>query len=168
MNLKKIHYTGLMSSILKSLQLSLKFKKFSTTIFCCTMEGSDDHQESSTAAEMPKPVQETGDSTTESSPTDSINETLEADSSALAVNVANAGCDTHTYASNAEFEELGTDETSLPYAEPSQEVGDNKPSALVVGAVAVDPEVREVYHVINLAFILTVMSILLIMKSNKI
>lgn len=127
------------------------------------MEGNDDHQESSTAAEMPKPVQETGDSTTGSSPTDSINETLVADSSALAVNVANVGRDAHTYASNAEFEELGTDENSLPYAEPSQEVGDNKPSALVTGAVAVDPEVREVYH---LTFILTVMAILLIMKSN--
>ena len=51
---------------------------------------------------------------------------------------------THVYSSMANFEELhvGVDKTSKVYAEPSQEVGHNKPSVLVTGATAGDPEVK--------------------------
>ena len=94
-------------------------------IFCCSMEGSNDRSRS-TAAEMDKPIQETGDSTLEPS---------------LTVGNENG---THVYSSMANFEELhvGVDETSKVYAEPSQEVGHNKPSVLVTGATVGDPEVK--------------------------
>jgi len=39
----------------------------------------------------------------------------------------------HDYASNVNYGEVGMDETSMLYTEPSQEVGYNKPSALVTG-----------------------------------
>jgi len=92
------------------------------------MEGSDDVQDRITAANMCKPVQETGDSTTESSTiagnANGIN------SSGLA---GNGRTFTQICASNAEIAELSMDETSSLYAEPSQEVGYNKPSVLVTG-----------------------------------
>ena len=93
-----------------------------------TMEGSDDVQDSTTAADMCKPVQETGDSATESSTIG--NNVNGIHSSGLA---GNGQTFTQICASNAEIAELGTDETSSPYAEPSQEVGYNKPSVLVTG-----------------------------------
>ena len=45
-----------------------------------------------------------------------------------------------------EIVELSMDETSSLYAEPSEEVGYNKPSALVTG---IDPEVKVVYDILN-------------------
>ena len=91
-----------------------------------------------TAAEMDKPVQETGEHTKESSPTVdtlySVNGTLLTDSSEVAV----INTHEHFYTSNAKSEEVVMDETSMLYAEPSQEVGYNKPSVLVTGAIAVD------------------------------
>ena len=87
-----------------------------------------DVQDSTTAADMRKPVQETGHGATESS--------------LLVGNVNGINCSglagngqtfTQISASNAETAELGMDETSSPYAEPSDEIGYNKPSALVTG-----------------------------------
>ena len=123
-----------------------------------TMEGSDDHQDSAAVAEMlHKPVQETGDSTIESSGTFCNANGI--DSSRLAKNgqTVTQFCET-----NAESERKSMDETSLLYAEPSQEVGYNKPSALVTGA---DPEVKMVHNFLKLAFIFALMAILL--KSEK-
>jgi len=59
----------------------------------------------------------------------------------------------------------GMDETSSLYANPSQEVGYNKPSALVTGAAAIDPEVKVVYDLLKVAFIIALMAVLL--KSEK-
>ena len=129
------------------------------------MEGSDHHQDSTTVVKMlHEPIQETGESTTGSSATIgticNVNGVLLDDSSGLAANV------TQMYASNAGVDELGMDETSSLYAEPSQEVGFNKPlSALVTGAAAVDPEVKMVHDFLKLTFIFALMAILL--KSEK-
>ena len=132
------------------------------------MEGSDHHQDSTTVVKMQhEPIQETGESTTGSSATIgticNANGVLLEDSSGLA---ANGQTITQMYASNAEVDELGMDETSSLYAEPSQEVGYNKPlSALVTGAAAVDPEVKMVHDFLKLTFIFALMAILL--KSEK-
>lgn len=125
------------------------------------MQRSDDHQDSTTSTEIHKPVQETGDSVLESSTTVgnfcNVNGTLLTDS------VASVEIDMQSYASNVDPEEMGMDETSnsLPYVEPIQEVGYSKPSALVTGAAAVDPEVKEVYHFLKLVFIVALIVILL-------
>lgn len=92
------------------------------------MERSDDVQDRITAANMCEPVQETGDSTTE--PSTIAGNANGINSSGLA---GNGWTFTQISASNAEIAELGMDETSLPYADPSQEVGYNKPSVLVTG-----------------------------------
>ena len=102
------------------------------------MEGSDAHQDS--VEMLHESIQETGEVTTESSATigtiSNANGVLLEDSSGLA---ANGQTVTQMYASNVEVDELGMDETSSLYAEPSQEVGYNKPlSALVTGAAAVE------------------------------
>lgn len=54
------------------------------------------------------------------------------------------------------------DETSMPYAEPSQEVGCHKLSVLVTGAAAVDPEVKIMHCSLNPTFVLALMAILLL------
>ena len=129
------------------------------------MEGSDHHQDSTTVVKMlHEPIQETGESTTGSSATIcNANGVLLEDSSGL---TANGQTVTQMHASNAEVDELGMDETSSLYAEPSQEVGYNKPlSALVTGAAAVDPEVKMVHDFLKLTFIFALMAILL--KSEK-
>ena len=108
-------------------------------------------------------MQETGDSVLESTTTVgnfcNVNGTLLTDS------VASVEIDMQSYASNVDPEEMGMDETlnSLPYIEPTQEVGYSKPcSALVTGAAAVvDPEVKEVYHFLKLVFIIALIVILL-------
>ena len=100
----------------------------------------------------PKPIHITD---TISTTTQKIQDTL-SDSGANAVET-----DTHVFASNTESEDIGMDESSFPYTEPSQEVGHKEPSALVTGAAAVDPEVKEVYHFLKLAFIIALMAILL-------
>ena len=124
------------------------------------MEGRDDVQDSTTAADMRKPVQETGDGATESSIiVDNANRILLKDFNGLA---GNGQTFTQTCASNAV---RGTDETSSLYAEPSQEVGYNKPSALVTGAAAIDPEVKVMYNLLKVAFIIALMAVLL--KSEK-
>jgi len=92
------------------------------------MEESNHVQNSTTAADMCKPVQETGDSTTE--PSIIISNGNGINSSGLA---GNGRTFTQICASNAEIAELSMDETSSLYAEPSQEVGYNKPSVLVTG-----------------------------------
>lgn len=92
------------------------------------MEESNHVQNSTTAADMCKPVQETGDSATESSIIISNGNGIK--SSGLA---ENGQTFTQICASNAEIAELSMDETSSLYAEPSQEVGYNKPSVLVTG-----------------------------------
>ena len=126
------------------------------------MQRSDDHQDSTTSTEIHKPVQETGDSVLESSTTVgnfcNVNGTLLTDS------VASVEIDMQSYASNVDPEKMGMDETSnsLPYVQPSQEVGYSNPcSALVTGAAAVDPEVKEVYHFLKLVFIIALIVILL-------
>jgi len=127
------------------------------------MERSDDHQDSTTSTEIHKPVQETGDSVLESSTTVgnfcNVNRTLLTDS------VASVEIDMQSYASNVDPEEIQCPmlpSNSLPYVEPSQEVGYSKPcSALVTGAAAVDPEVKEVYHLLKLVFIIALIVILL-------
>ena len=124
------------------------------------MEGSDDVQYSTTAADMHKPVQETGDGAIESSII--IGNVNGINSSGLA---GNGQTFTQICASNAGIAELGMDETSSLYAEPSQEVGYNKPSALVTGAAAVDPEVKVVYDLLKVAIIVALMAVLL--KSKK-
>ena len=114
-----------------------------------------------TAAEMDKPKQETGEHTQESSPTVgtlySVNGTLLTDSSEVAV------INTHEYfyTSNAKSEEVVTDEASVLYTEPSQEVGYNKSSALVTGTAAVDPEVKVMYPFLTPTLILALIAILL-------
>ena len=124
-----------------------------------TMEGSDDLQDSTNADNMCKPVQETGDGATESSIIiGNANGVLLEDFNGLA---GNDQTFTQTCASNAMS---GIEETSSLYAEPSQEVGYNKPSALVTGAVAIDPEVKVVYD-LKVAIIIALMAILL--KSEK-
>ena len=129
------------------------------------MEGSDDHQDS--VEMLQESIQETGESTTGSSATIgticNANGVLLEDSSGLA---AIGQTVTQMHASNAEVDELGMDETPSLYAEPSQEVGYNKPlSALVTGAAAVDPEVKMVHDFLKLTFIFALMAILL--KSEK-
>ena len=114
---------------------------FQLTCMQPTMEGSNKVQDSTTAADMRKPVQETGDGATESSTI--VGNMNGINSSRLA---ENGQTFTQICASNAEIVELGMDETSSLYAEPSQEVGYNKPSALVTG---VDPEVKVVYDILN-------------------
>jgi len=112
-----------------------------------------------TAAEMDKPVQETGESTQESSPTVgtlySVNGTLHV--SELAV------INTHEdfYTSNTNCDEVVKEETSVLYTEPSQEVGYNKPSVLVTGTAAVDPEVKVMYPFLTPTLILALIAILL-------
>jgi len=124
------------------------------------MEGSDDVQDSTTAADMRKPVQETGDGATESSViVDNANGILLKDFNGLA---GNGQTFTQICASNAM---RGMDETSSLYAKPSQEVGYNKSSALVTGAAAIDPEVKVVYDLLKVAFIIALMAVLL--KSEK-
>ena len=125
------------------------------------MEGSDDVQESTTAADMRKPVQATGDGATESSIiVGNANGILLKDFNGLAGNDGQTF--TQTCASNAV---RGMDETSSLYAKPSQEVGYNKPSALVTGAAAIDPEVKVVYDLLKVAFVIALMAVLL--KSEK-
>ena len=120
------------------------------------MEGSNDVQDSTTAADMRKPVQETGDGATESSIiVGNGNGILLEDSNGLGGNVQTF---TQIY---AEFEETGMNETSSLYAEASHEVGYNKPSALVTGAAAIDPDVKVVYNLLKVAFIIALMAILL-------
>jgi len=124
------------------------------------MEGSDDVQDSTTAADMRTPVQETGDGATELSIiVGNANRILLKDFNGLA---GNGQTFTQTCTSNAT---RGMDETSSLYAEPSQEVGYNKPSALVTGTAAVDPEVKVVYDLLKVAFIVALMAVLL--KSEK-
>ena len=124
------------------------------------MEGSNDVQDSTTAADMRKPVQETGDGATESSIiVGNANEILLKDFNGLA---GNGQTFTQTCASKAT---RGMDETSSLYAKPSQEVGYDKPSALVTGAVAIDPDVKVVYNLLKVAFIVALMAVLL--KSEK-
>jgi len=125
------------------------------------MEGTNDVQDSTTAADMRKPVQETGDGATESSIiVGNANEILLEDFNGL-------GGNSQTFRQiYAEFEERGVEETSPLYAEPSQEVGHDKPSALVTGAAAaIDPEVKVVYNLLKVAFIVALMAVLL--KSEK-
>ena len=124
------------------------------------MEGRDDVQDSTTAANMCKPVQVTGDSTTESSIiVGNANGILLKDFNGLA---GNRQTFTQICASNAV---RGMDETSSLYAKPSQEVGYNKPSTLVTGAAAINPEVKVVYDLLKVAFIIALMAALL--KSEK-
>ena len=123
------------------------------------MEGSSDVQDSTTVANMRKPVQETGDGATESSIiVGNANGILLKDFNGQA---GNGQTFTQTCASNAM---RGMDESSSLYAKPSQEVGYNKPSALVTGAAAIDPEVKVVYD-LKVAFIIALIAVLL--KSEK-
>ena len=100
------------------------------------MEGSNDVQDSITAADMCKPVQETGGGASESSIiVGNVNGILLKDFNGL-------GRNGQTFPQiYAESEERRMDESSSLYAEPSQEVGYNNPSALVIGTAAIDPEV---------------------------
>ena len=126
------------------------------------MEGSKDVQDSTTAADMRKPVQETGDGATESSIiVGNENEILLENSNGLG---GNGQTFTQIY---AEFEERHMEETSSLYAAaaPSQEVGYNKSSALVTGAAAIDPEVKVVYDLLKVAIIIALMAVLL--KNEK-
>ena len=124
------------------------------------MERSNDVQDSTTAADMRKPVQETGDGATESSIiVGNANEILLEDFNGL-------GGNSRTFTQiHPEFEGRSMEETPSLYAEPSQEVGYNKPSALVTGAAAIDPEVKVVYNLLKVAFIIALMAVLL--KSEK-
>ena len=119
------------------------------------MEGRDDR---TTTTNMHKPVQETGDSTTDSSTIvgtfGNVNGKLLEDCSGLA---GNSQTVMQLYASNAESEQKAMHETSLLYTEPCQEVGYNKPSALVTGAAAVEPEVKMVSDLLTPAFIVAVL-----------
>jgi len=124
------------------------------------MDGSNDVQDSITAANIRKPVQETGDGATESTLiVGNANGILLEDFNGL------GGNDPTFIQIDAEFEERRMDESSSLYAKPSQEVGYNKPSALVTGAAAIDPEVKVVYNLLKVAFIIALMAILL--KSEK-
>jgi len=75
------------------------------------MDGSNDVQDSTTAADMRTPVQETGDGATESSII--VGNVNGINSSGLA---GNGQTFTQICASNAEIAELGMDETSSLYA----------------------------------------------------
>jgi len=124
------------------------------------MEGSKDVQDSTTAADMRRPVEETGDGATESSIiVGNANRILLENSIGL-------GGNGQTFRQNyTEFEERRMEETSSLYAAPSQEVGYNKPSALVTGAAAIDPEVKVVYDLLKVVIIIALMAVLL--KSEK-